>query len=377
MIAPNAGNNTVLETSGGLNGRVWNTFPTISGNVNPDYDPAIVEFGGHGLELGHTDTGYTEGDGVELLVQDSVITHFRDDLYEPAPKPACYGIHMVSSYVFNQLPPYPTEFRLTRITGSSVISYCQINMHVVGDLQMDGDAENRIHLRAGSNEGLHLTGPAPNFRNVNNTIIEGCGIGVWDEGFGSVRMTMKDSIIYYITSHVIMVRKQTNDVADGLMSFENCTIVGGRSTNAGNHTIRLEPGTLLDVDFKDCIVAGKQNLPTAAANVISLAGDNICTMSGCGVTTAGQFSLRNTNPFSRGVNAVVPDASTYITEDPDFIGWDTIQSDPARDGWLPVSPDFLNVQNPAFATASSTGGPLGGGAKFVGPPAAIHDWISY
>jgi hypothetical protein len=50
----------------------------------------------------------------------------------------------------------------------------------------------------------------------------------------------------------------------------------------------------------------------------------------------------------------------------------------------PRSADFLNVTNPAYAEAADldptegvTSAPLAGGAKYVGPPAAISDWVQY
>lgn len=371
MIAPNAGNNTPLDTQGGFNSRVYETY--ASGKAT--YDPNIVLFGSHGVVLGRTDTGYTEGAGVELLLKDSVLTHFRDDLVEPAPKPACYAVFMNNSFTAGLTPPAP-EFRLTRVEGKTVISCAQRGLSVAGDLDMQSNS--RIYVRQCSPEGIRLAGPASSKRTIGDTVIAGCTTGLYDEGYGAIRPTFVHSILYYITNNVVIIKKPSTDVADGLVTFDRCTVVGGKANN-GSHTVRIEPSTKCDLLIKDSVMAGKLNASTGAANVISLAGETIATCSGAAVTTAGIFSLRATDPFSRSTFAVVPDKATYITADPQFTGYDPMvtNEDSFLPGFLPESADLLNVQNPAYRFASSTGGALGGGALYVGPDSQVGNWQLY
>jgi hypothetical protein len=189
---------------------------------------------------------------------------------------------------------------------------------------------------------------------------------------------MKHSIVYYCTYRMYSLQKPANDPAGGLANFENCTFVGGRNAASSTRLFELVANTTANLNFKDCIVSGRANKPTDASNVLFIAGTNTVTAQGCALTTDGLVALRVSNPFSRGVNATIPDETSYITANADLIGLvEDTNTDPSRPGFRPPNPDFMNVQNPAFATASSTGGPLGGAALFVGPPAKISDWASY
>jgi hypothetical protein len=374
LICPNDGTDKPIVTDG-TTSRIYNIFPGTEANPNPDVDLNIVQFGDKGIVLGRTDTGYSEGAGVELLFKDSIISHFRNDFTEPAPKPVPYCIQMNSSYVYDQLPPYPTEFRLTRVEGESAISFSLIGLHATGDVQFKSSGE-RIRMRGLSNEAIHFVGPAQNFRNIEDAIIDGCSNNIiWDQGFGSVRMSMKHCILYYAGRYVIMVRKPVNDNASGLMTIEDSTLIGGRDINATVHTYRFEPGTEVDMVFRNCIVGGKKNLPSAAANVISLAGTNTCTLIGTAILTEGPFALRASNPFSRSLTSVVIGTAT-TSADPMFMDVEPTAADPQRPNWLDPTPNYMNVQNTAYATADENGGPLGGGAEYVGASPVV-DWAVY
>ena len=86
----------------------------------------------------------------------------------------------------------------------------------------------------------------------------------------------------------------------------------------------------------------------------------------------GPYALRPSNTLARGTNATVPpqgDARWGL--DPEFLVTD-VNGGP---NW-PVAPGFLDVQSTDYATRSSTGGPLGGGAEYVGA-SNVADWAVY
>jgi len=368
LITANDGSDEPIVTDG-IQSRIFDLIPT-----QPTYKPEIVQWGDDGIVLGKTTDGAVEGAGVELLFKDSIITHLRDDYADNPIDPVPYAITMASSYTYDMPAPLPSDFRLTRIEGASAISFARIGLHATGDVVFKSDGD-RIRMRGFADTAIHFAGGA-NVRSISDAIIEGGSVnGIWDEGMGQTRMAMKNCIMYYFGRHSIMVRKPVNHSAEGLMTIEDSTLVGGRTINTG-HTFRLEPGTLLDVSIRDSIIGGQKGFPTAALNVFSLAGDNTLTLVGTAIMQEGPFALRNTNPFSLSATSQVIGEPTTIA-DPMFKDSDPIASDPHSATFLPPSPDFMNVQNPAYATANSEGGPLGGGAKYVGPPSSVNYWQLY
>ncbi len=369
LITANDGSNEPIVTSG-TESRIFDLIPT-----QPTYKPEIVQWGDDGIVLGRTTDGAFEGAGVELLFEDSIISHFRDDYNDHPIDPVPYAIVMQSSYTYDMPAPLPTEFRLTRIEGESAISFARIGLHVTGDIITKSDGE-RIRMRGFADTAIHLAGGA-NTRSINDVIIDGgSNNGIWDEGVGTTRMTMTNSIMFYFGRHTIMVRKPVNHSAEGLMTIEDSTLVGGRTINTG-HSYRLEPGTLLDVVIKDSIIGGQNGFPSAGLNVFSLAGDNTVTLMGTAILQEGPFSLRNTsnNPFSLSATSTVVGTAT-TGADPMFMAADGT-GDPHHWTFLPPSPDFMNVQNTAYATADSEGGPLGGGAEYVGSDSNVDCWHLY
>jgi hypothetical protein len=271
-----------------------------------------------------------------------------------------YGISMPNAY--GTTPPYADVFRRTRIVGNSAISFCQDGLNVCGDVETVTTG-SKILLRGHARNAVEFNGPSPNFRNLDNVLIVGTsGQGIWDDGYGTVRTSLTNSIIFSVVRNLWYVGKPTNDVSLGTMHVENCTLVPARSTVNTSHAYRFEVGTQTSIDISNSILAGKSSQPTNAYDVISFPGINAVTLAGSAVVTTGTFALRSA-PFSLGTSTTV--TGSFITDDPQFV--DSAENDC-------LLPSFLDVQNPAYATANSEGGPLGGGADYVGLNAEVKDW---
>lgn len=391
LLAPNDGNDAPLVTDG----IVSDILKLVPGN--PAYDPNVVPFGGHGIVLGRPSIDSApvyEGDGVEFLFKDSVVTHVRND-YHPAADarergPRC----IIMANPYDNSNPDPNIFRLTRIEGESVVSHARIGLELAGDLIMKSDGQ-RIVLTGHGNQAIDLIGPAINERTIHNVnFTNNSAQGLWDRGAGSVRWTMKDCASIYTLNTIIRV---TGD-AVGSILIENSTLVGGRHhPSAGkSHIFRFNPETNCDVTIRDSILGGKMDhaLPPPPPenpddpaqvtaynnlndirgfNVFSYSGNNQIILDGVAMIGEGPYALRLTGDGSflgyspgTGTPPMIGTASTHA--DPLFVFVD--QNDP-------LNPDFLDVTSSAFATASSTGGPLGGGADFVGNPSGVSDWTIY
>jgi len=128
------------------------------------------------------------------------------------------------------------------------------------------------------------------------------------------------------------------------------------NNDAGNNDIySLELGADgtadLTVNVTDCIFAGSDS------EAIQNKGAANVTAKNCAFVTAGPDALPGT------VSNVTEIAS--VNADPQFVNTNT----------NPLSPTSFDVQNTAYATASSTGGRLNGWGD--GPGSAVRDWSVY
>lgn len=358
--------------------RIYAVFPGSSGSPEP-YNPDIVMYGGHGIVLGRTYTGYAEGDGVELLMKDSVISHLKNADYHAAEEEEgyCTGVVMHSPYGEDPNTWDTSLTRITRIEGASGVSYCTVLVSAAGDLNVEGTVDTPAVFRSSNSYSFRFDGPAFNYRNFNHVTIEGMSKnGILDRGFGPIRWTMNDTRVFMVLERMVDVQAVTEGenvihAADGLITITNSTLVPGRH-HAGHYEKRpfnLDNNSQTDLHFENSILGGRKDQPLeeSAHNVIRVAGFNTVTADGCAFITDGPYSLRSTNPFSRGPNATLPtNVVAQYAPDPDFLE----TADPA-------DPGFLDVQNVAYATLNSTGGPLGGGADYIGDGSSVEDWSVY
>lgn len=380
LITANNGNDQPLVTTA-LASDLLKLVPT-----NVAYDPNVIPFGAHGIVLGRTSINSVaqyEGEGVELVFKDSLITHFRNDYHpagtEPERAPTCIVMHTPFADNNN---PNPALRRITRILGESGISYARVGLSIVGDLDMQSDGE-KIQVVGHGNDAIRLDGPALNFRNIHNVnFSNNSARGLLDRGFGSLRFHMKDCTSIFTLNQLIHV-ETSGGTAAGLITIEDSTLVGGRhhATAGKLHLFRFEPATVTNVLVRNTILGGKMNhsQPSTNAdlsairsfNVISLAGTNNVTLEGSAVIAQGPYAFRvaadgASLALSASANSVV--TGNPIQLDPLFQVVDPNQS---------LNPGFLDVQHNGYATASATGGPLGGGADFIGGLTKVQDWAIY
>lgn len=334
--------------------------------TQPSYNPAIIQFGDDGIVLGGNTSGEFEGEGVELVLQDTVITHLRRDYVEPAVKP--YGIIMENA--FGPGPIFPNLRRITRILGDSAVSFCDTNVQVAGELEVDNQAAPLIQMRGAKSWGIDFTGPAQAFRSVKGVIMEGTTNGIQDSGQGNIRPSLHKVLVFQVLNTILAVRKSSPAVTgQGTLLIDQCSFVGGRNNVSALHLYRIEAGLETDVVIQDSIIAGRANQPTNGTNVYSSASTGTLTLIGSAIVTEGIYALRSSAPFSISGTTLIGAAS--VTSDPDF------QTTNALTPGYPRLDTILDVKSANYADKNSVGGPLAGAAHYVGPTAAISDWALY
>jgi hypothetical protein len=144
------------------------------------------------------------------------------------------------------------------------------------------------------------------------------------------------------------VTSANNGKAVGSSDEEPLLVSSAATPSAGNVTIT------------NSIMAG--NGTTDATNLIKHNGTGTITMTGSALVLAGPYAL--TSPGYQGPGTV--NVGSSITQDPSFVQ----TSNQALS-------TYFDVQKTSYTTANSTGGPLGGGADYVGgvaPATSAADW---
>ncbi len=382
VIAPNEDHAPLVTDP--VSSRIFAVFPGDSPTRPEPYNPYVVQFGAHGLILGRTYLpGITEGDGVEVLLHDSVISHFKSHYHPAADEPERFSTNIVMHDAGD-----PSKARITRIEGKSGVSFASNLLSICGDLNVEGSEENPVHLRASNDYSVRFDGAANNYRQFKNTIITDMSkVGILDRGFGSIRWTMDNCIMFMCLNQVFQVEYATT----GTILLTNSTLIGGRNHNGAGSIFNFEASTITNLHLRNSILGGRLDrsivgtpvppAPTATTvdrNTIRLAGTNIVTQEGSAILTEGRYAFRASNPFSRGVNSTHPATGTYANSDPVFL-----VTDINGGGNYPANPSFLDVQNNGYATAGvdnaepPNAAPLSGGADFVGGVASISGWEIY
>jgi len=369
IIAPNDGTSAPLVTNAFTN-RATKLIST-----NPDFDPKVTQFGNDGVILGRA--GSYEGAGVELLLKDTVISHFRGDLQKPTATSADPDCVVMATDPALTPPP----FRLTRVEGSGGLSYARVGLNLSGDLEMKAPG-NRINLRGHSLYGVFFGNAGTEKRIISDTVIDGVSqYALYDNGLGNVRPTIRDSIFYYFGRGVLFVKKATADTAPGDMLIENSTLVDGRT--GAYHSFRWEGNVTTNIILRNSIFGGKYNQPATNGNNVlwfSTGTGATVTIEGCGVITTGPLALRP-NPFA----STPTNLTSMVNSDPGFVSNGApLETGASGITYYPEMTDFMNVSNSDYANAADmtsgdgvTSAPLGGGAQYVGPHSAVEDWSSY
>ncbi len=327
-------NNVVVTANNGSNVPL-----AVDGMSQADTTGAIF-FGDDGVFLG---SGTVAGTGFEGVLKDTVITHLQaagaghDGL-------VCSGTG--KSYT---------------ILDGCVISFCsRLGIQAHGDFEIAASKTDKAYILSNRGfAGLWFAGGGINKRSISGAVIANSGNGT-TEGFGiehqnagAAGMTVTDSIIVNNTSDNIRVSNvgTTADVRLTRVTLAN-------QTTATQSALEIDAGATANIFLTDCIVAG--NGSGEVPNTLLHNGTGTLTLSGTALVTAGPFAL--TTPTG-GTGPVSGTPTT--TANPQFV--ETVNV---------ASASFYDVANPAYATASSTGGPLGGGADFVGG-SSVNDWSVY
>ncbi len=374
LITANNGSDVPLSPDG---------MVSLVSTFQPSHNSPHTPFGANGIMLGRPARGGTpmfEGEGVELLIKDSIVTHFRNDYNASEPERWPKAVQMLNPYT-DYSNPDPNIRRLVRVEGESKITHCRVGIELSGDLIMRSGGQ-RIIMMGHSTQALDFVGPAPNERTIENVNFTNMAANtIWDRGHGPVRWTMRHCSNFNTLNSIVIV----SGAGVGSILIEDSTLVGGRyAATAGKaYTFDIRPGTSCDITIRNSILGGKQNhsLPPNPPNadlsairdfnVFRYAGVNDLTLEGAAFIGEGLYAFRASETgeflgFEEGEDATrTGEPST--TSDPNFI-----HVNPSD----PLNEMFLDVINSDYATASATNGPLGGGGDYVGV-STVSDWTLY
>jgi hypothetical protein len=201
--------------------------------------------------------------------------------------------------------------------------------------------------------GVWFASSSANFRNIDGLLLmHNAADGMEHQNGGAAGLHISNAIIAQNGATNLRI----SDVGiNQPITLNNVTI----SNQGTGSPIIVNAAATASISLTDSIVAG--NGSAAANNSITHNGTGTLTLSGTALVTAGPNALA-TPPIS-GTGPVSGTPST--TADPQFVE--------IRDN---NSAGLYDVANTAYATASSTSGPLGGGGDYVGA-ASVQDWSVY
>lgn len=332
--------------------------------------PSAVSFKVSGGHIGSITNGRPEGDGVEVLMRNCTFTNIH--AYEGGSWRS--GFYMYRTYYATANAPgsgealRPNAFRHLVIDGTSKFTFNNGSglrtaaslyarataepIYVVGnlytglwlDMQRGFDYVNGAHIASngafslsfpGLNEGVGSSGPRACL--MNTVIANNYAYGSYDRLGGSTQ---------YPTTF-----RKTTFANNGWFYDSNTIQVSNTSTN------------VINTNTLDTIIAGN-GMTTSTANVINLASVGTFSLGNTAVVTNGAFALSSPPVTFTNASAVL-NGTAATDQDPNFANTTD-----------PFLPNFYAVQNPAYASLASDGGPLSGGSQFA-PLAAVHDWAIY
>lgn len=200
--------------------------------------------------------------------------------------------------------------------------------------------------------GLWFASASALARDINGLIVmHNSSTGIEHQNGGTAGLKMSNAIVAQNGA----TNLQISDV--GINAPINLTNVTISNQHTGS-AISVLTTASATITLKDSIVAG--NGTADPVNTIVHNGSGPLTITGSALVTAGPNALvapkTGTGPVS---------GSPSTTADPQFVN--------ILD---PTSPSLYDVANTAYATANSSGGPLRGGADYVGT-STVRDWTLY
>lgn len=297
-------------------------------------------FGDDGMFLGSG--AAPAGPGFEGVLKNTVVTHFPLGASSDGIVCSATG----ASYT---------------ILEGCVFSFCnRLGIQAHKEFEILGSHTNRVYVLGNKGfAGVWFVGGGVAKRTIQGAIIAGngngtsAGFGIEHQNGGTAGLTLTDSILVNNTSDNLRI-SGVGITAD--IQVKNVTLANQALATAS--AIDVDPAATANIFLTDCIVAG--NGTTNVENTILHNGTGTLTLTGTAVVTAGPFAL---NTPTGGTGPVSGTPTT--TADPQFVETANV-----------ASSSFFDVANNAYATASSTGGPLAGGADFVGG-SAVNEWSVY
>lgn len=353
--------NLLVTSNNGVNGPV-NTDGLV------DVGSVDTSFRVSGAHLGSITNDRPEGDGVEVRMRDCIFTNiksingstWRSGMY-------MYRTYFVYTYpTAAGVPTRPGAYRKLDIDGKCIFSYNNGDgLRCASSLEINTPQDRTLFL-GNQYTGLWMDMQAgfegANVNNVNGIIIAENGRTGINEGVGSSgpRMNLKNAIIanngWYGTYH------RLGAAAQAPSQMENVTVANNSKIHASTDQIQSSTGTsYIDFITTDTILAGDGNTAKAQNRINWIAGGELAFVH-TAVVTEGPFALSDP-AILLGTNATIVDTPD-TNLDPDFAN--TVD---------PTAPDYYAVQNPAYATLASDGGPLTGGGSFAA--ASVSDWSIY
>jgi hypothetical protein len=318
--------NVLITANNGSNGPV-----STDGLTRANMDGA-VSFSGVGLFLRGSSLNSS------AVLKNTVVTHMLSA--SPAYQD---GLHMY------QQEPMPC-----RILGGCVFSFCgRLGIAGAGSLEIDAATTKCLVINNYGFAGIWFSNGGGK-RSINGAIVaNNAGFGIEHQNGLGTRLVLSNSIFANNRSDNVRISEVGTD---GDITLTNVTI--GKTVNAAASPIYIDPASDADIFVTDCIIAG--NGTTSSVNTVMHKGTGTMHLAGVALVTEGPQAM--VSPIG-GTGPV--DGSPTTTADPYFLNTTDV-----------ISTDYFDVTNNAYADASSAGGPLAGGADFVGG-SGVADWSVY
>lgn len=217
---------------------------------------------------------------------------------------------------------------------------------IYGDINYLHVINNKAANDATNASGVQIVGTSfPNNSRFFKSIFAGNGSGTDQYGNVSANNSQNTTVKFEQCTFFDAANDQpTLTVVNNLGATANtnfvlldCIVAG-----AGDYILFLEESASLTITYSATVTAGPHSLDTARAGLTDTANAIQGPAAGPGVTVAN-----------------------VIHADPQFSSTDS------------TNPNYLVVTNTAYATASSTSGPLAGGSSYAPPGASVSDWSIY
>ena len=318
---------------------------STDGKVNVPESASYTYFGDDGIVAGETGSGRFEGDGVEVLLSNTIVTSLRDSTANAATNALTNGVVMAN--------PAGANSRLLVVKDGTVVSHSgnliapAYGFNVAGDFILDAP-EKRV-LLTGNQLGIFFNGNSPNVRSLNGVnILDNAYAGITEISTGGQRMTLENAIFSGQTRQNIWFAGAASSPA----TVRNVTF--NPSLSSSYNTIRVESTAGSDITLENCIVTGNAN--QTAANIIYNNGTGNITLNNTALVTSGGLALSYTpgpTPFLKPelvVGQSVTPANPLLVNITD-----------------PESPFYFAVSSPYYADLGPGGTPLIGGGSYYAP----------